>query len=552
MAVTDALAELVSSALSRAVEDGVVPAEGMPSPSFERPRQHEHGDWATNIALAAAKGRGKPRDIAQALVERLPSSEIVERVEVAGPGFLNFYLSSTWLQDVVRRAADPAARFGRSNEGRGAKVNVEYVSSNPTGPVNVVSGRHAAVGDAISNLLEAIGHDVTREFYANDSGRQIELFARSISVRYLQQFGIDAELPEDGYRGEYISDIARTIRDEIGDALVDSSDRERDEHMGARGLELMLEATRRSLERFGTRHDVWFRESTLHEKDEIEAALERLREQGWIEDREGAAWFLSSKLGDDKDRVVVRADGKTTYLAADIAYLLDKFRRGFSRLIYLWGPDHHGAVPRLMAAVEALGYERDQVEIEIVQIVNLLREGVTVRASKREGAIVTLDELVSDVGADAARYTFLIRSVDAPLDFDIELAKQQAPENPVYYVQYAHARICSIMRKASEAGSIDTLDASLDLLAHSSEDRLMRKLASYEEIVPEAARLRSPQRITRYVEELASTFSAFYRDCQVISDDAELTKARLALCLATRSVIADALGLLGVSAPERM
>jgi arginyl-tRNA synthetase len=319
MAVTDALAELVSSALSRAVEDGVVPGEGMPSPSFERPRQHEHGDWATNIALAAAKGRGKPRDIAQALVERLPGSDIVDRVEVAGPGFLNFYLSSTWLHDVVRRAADPAARFGRSDEGGGEKVNVEYVSSNPTGPVNVVSGRHAAVGDAIANLLGAIGHVVTREFYANDSGRQIELFARSISVRYLQQLGGEAALPEDGYQGEYISDIARSIRDEVGDSLVDSSDQERDEYMGARGLELMLEATRRSLERFGTHHDVWFRESTLHEKDEIEAALARLREQGWIEDREGASWFLSSKLGDDKDRVVVRADGKTTYLAADIA-----------------------------------------------------------------------------------------------------------------------------------------------------------------------------------------------------------------------------------------
>jgi arginyl-tRNA synthetase len=380
MAVTDALAELVSSALSRAVEDGVVPAEGMPSPSFERPRQHEHGDWATNIALAAAKGRGKPRDIAQALVERLPGSDIVDRVEVAGPGFLNFYLSSTWLHDVVRRAADPASRFGRSDEGGGGKVNVEYVSSNPTGPVNVVSGRHAAVGDAIANLLEAIGHDTTREFYANDSGRQIELFARSISVRYLQQLGVEAELPEDGYQGEYMSDIARTIRDEVGDSLVDSSDRERDEYMGARGLELMLEATRRSLERFGTRHDIWFRESTLHEKDEIKAALARLSEQGWIEDREGASWFLSSKLGDDKDRVVVRADGKTTYLAADIAYLLDKFGRGFDRLIYLWGPDHHGAVPRLTAAVEALGFERDRVEIEIVQIVNLLREGVAVRA----------------------------------------------------------------------------------------------------------------------------------------------------------------------------
>lgn len=549
--VTDVLVQHVRAALGRLVASGALPLSTVPEPSFERPRNREHGDWATNVALVASKGFGKPRDIAQAIVETLEPSDLIESVEVAGPGFLNFRLSPKWLHDVVRRAA--ADGFGRSQGGAGTKVNVEFVSANPTGPINVVSGRHAAVGDTIAALLEATGHEVTREYYFNDAGRQMLLFGASVGARYLQHFGRDAELPEDGYKGEDVAVIARQIAEQIGDSMVGAVESE----LAARMLELawppILENTKRSLERFGTRFDVWFSESTLHERGEVAAAIDRLRDKGLLEEKEGAVWFLSSRFGDDKDRVIIRSNGEPTYFAADLGYLIDKFSRGFDRLIYLWGADHHGTIPRFMGAVEALGFDRGAVEVPLVQIVSLVRGGEQLKASKREGVYVALDELVDDVGVDAARYTFLTRSIDAPLEFDIDLVKEQAPENPVYYVQYAHARICSILRKASDEGhEPDPHSAPLNLLVHASEDELMRKLASYEEVVPEAAERRAPQRITHYVEELASTFTAFYRDCKVVTDDADLTAARLALCVATRAVIADVLGLLGVSAPERM
>lgn len=550
--VTDRLIQLVRVALERASASGTLSLATIPEPSFERPRNRDHGDWSTNVALVAAKGVGKPRDVAQAIIDALEPSDLVESVEVAGPGFLNFRLSPAWLHDVVRRAA-AGDGFGRSQTGTGMKVNVEFVSANPTGPINVVSGRHAAVGDTMAALLEATGHEVTREYYFNDAGRQMLLFGASVGARYLQHFGREAPLPEDAYQGDDVTLVARRIADQIGDSMVEAEPSD----LAARMLELawppILENTKRSLERFGTRFDVWFSERTLHERGEVAAAIDKLREQDLIEEREGALWFLSSRFGDDKDRVVIRSNGEPTYFAADLGYLIDKFSRGFGRLIYLWGADHHGTIPRFMAAVEALGFDRSSVEVPLVQTVSLLRGGEQVKASKRQGVYVALDELIDDVGVDAARYTFLTRSIDAPLEFDIDLVKEQAPENPVYYVQYAHARICSILRKAAGEGhEVDAASALLERLAHPSEDELMRKLASYEEVVPEAAARRAPQRITHYVEELASTFSAFYRDCKVVTDDRELSAARLGLCLATRSVIADALGLLGVSAPEKM
>ena len=548
--ITDHLAELIASALESASADGIVPAEELPTPFFERPRKREHGDWATNVALQAAKG-GNPRPIAQAIVERLPASDLVERVEVAGPGFLNFHLAPVWLHDVVRRAATDKS-YGRSDVGGGKKVNVEYVSANPTGPMNVVMGRHAAVGDAISNLLEAAGYDVTREYYFNDAGRQVWTFARSVLHHYAARFGVDIEFPEDGYKGDYVAEMAAEIAEEHGDSLLKLPDEERLDRIRRIAADKTIPAIRASLESFGTTFDVWFSEKKLHESGELTEAIEQLRGKGLIEDREGAVWFLASQLGDEKDRVVIKSDGAPTYFAADIAYVLDKFRRGFEHLIYLWGADHHGTIARFMGAVEGLGHSRDAVEVKLVQIVTLSEGGKTVRASKRQGLFVLLQELVDEVGKDAARYTFLTRSVDMPLDFDIELAKEQAPENPVYYVQYAHARICSILRKAEEEGHAVDTDAPLDALTHESEDGLMRKLAAFEEIVPDAAEGRAPQRITRYVEELAADFTAFYRDCRVITDDEALTTARLCLCVATRSVIATGLGLLGVSAPERM
>jgi arginyl-tRNA synthetase len=550
--ITEQLTELVTSALERARADGLLDVEDMPVASFERPKRKEHGDWATNIALAVGKTAGGPRAAAEAIAERMPDSEFIEKVEVAGPGFLNFYLSPVWLHDVVRRAADSEARFGMAPLRTGQKINVEYVSANPTGPINVVSGRHAAVGDALSNLLEATGHEIAREFYANDAGRQVDLFAESLEVRYLQALGREAELPEDGYQGEYMIDLGRDIASEEGDRFAEVAPDERRKALRQMGLERMMAAMKESLARFGTSHDVWFSEQSLHASEEVEAVIDRLRTDGWIFERDGAHWFGSSRLGDDKDRVVVRANGETTYLASDLAYLIDKFSRGFDHLIYLWGADHHGTIARLMAGVEALGFDRSSVEIDLVQIVTLLRRGEAVKASKRAGVLVPLDELVDEVGVDAARYTFLSRSMDAPLDFDIELAKEQDPENPVYYVQYAHARICSILRRAGEQEATVAFDEVLRSLVHPSEDELMRKLAAFEQVVPEAAEMRAPQRITRYLEELASVFSAFYRDCRVVSDDEDLTKARLALCLATKGTIASGLRLLGVSAPESM
>ena len=549
--VTDALAGLVEVAFKAAVADGALSSESFPGPHFERPKRAEHGDWATSIALVVARGGANPRAVAAALVERLPPSDLVERVEVAGPGFLNFHLSSKWLHDVVQRAADPASGFGRSSEGSGRHVNLEYVSANPTGPMNVVSGRHAAVGDALAGLLEATGHKVTREFLINDAGRQLDLFAQSVAARYLQHFRVMAELPEDGYQGDYLIEVAEQIANEIGDGLVQSPSEEREKTLGDLALQRMLDSMKASLERFGSRFDVWFSERKMHDSGAVSAVIERLRDGGFIEERDKALWFRSSQFGDDKDRVVVRSNGATTYLTADIAYLIDKAGRGYDHLIYLWGADHHGTVPRMMAATQALGLIKEQVEIRLIQNVSLLREGVTVKASKRAGEVVALDELVDEVGSDAARYTFLTRSMDAPLEFDIELAKQEGPDNPVYYVQYAHARICSILKKAAEQGFL-TGTSPLDPVGHPSEEQLMRKLSSYEETVLLAAQARAPQRLTRYLEELASSFSAYYRDCRVISEERALSQARLTLCLATKRVIADGLGLLLVSAPESM
>jgi arginyl-tRNA synthetase len=417
--------------------------------------------------------------------------------------------------------------------------------------MNVVSGRHAAVGDALAGLLEATGHKVTREFLINDAGRQLDLFAQSVAARYLQHFRVMAELPEDGYQGDYLIEVAEQIANEIGDGLVQSPSAEREKTLGDLALQRMLDSMKASLERFGSRFDVWFSERKMHDSGAVSAVIERLRDGGFIEERDKALWFRSSQFGDDKDRVVVRSNGATTYLTADIAYLIDKAGRGYDHLIYLWGADHHGTVPRMMAATQALGLIKEQVEIRLIQNVSLLREGVTVKASKRAGEVVALDELVDEVGSDAARYTFLTRSMDAPLEFDIELAKQEGPDNPVYYVQYAHARICSILKKAAEQGFL-TGTSPLDPVGHPSEEQLMRKLSSYEETVLLAAQARAPQRLTRYLEELASSFSAYYRDCRVISEERALSQARLTLCLATKRVIADGLGLLLVSAPESM
>ena len=550
--ITDHLAELVASALRSASDDGILPAEDLPTALFERPRNREHGDWATNVALRAAKDEG-PRTIAQAIVDRLPESDLVNRVEVAGPGFLNFYLATPWLYDVVRRAVS-SKDFGRSNIGRGRRVNVEYVSANPTGPINVVSGRHAAVGDALANLFEFCGYDVVREYYLNDAGRQMNLFRQTVHFYIVKSYGIKVQFPDEGYRGDYVRKIAGDVVRTYGDHYAELPSAERVEALTQIAVQKMAEKIGSSLKRFGTTFDHWVSEQKeLHDTEAVDRAIIRLREAGHVYADGGATWFRSTSFGDDKDRVLRRSDGTPTYFAADVAYLIHKFERGFSRLLYLWGADHHGTVKRLRAAAEALGLPQEDVEINLVQIVKLVRGGESLVASKRAGVIEELDRLVRLVGRDAARYVFLTRAFDTPFDFDIESAKRRDPDNRVFRGHYAHARIASIIRNArAEERYVSPRKANLELLSHPSEIALMGQLSRFEEVVPDALNRRAPQQITNYISELATSFNAFYRDCRVISGDRELTQARLVLCAGTRRGLRLAFGLLGVRAPNKM
>ena len=528
--------------LAQAVREALA-AAGLPDrePAFERPRQREHGDWATNVALTLAKPVGRPaREVAGAIVAQLEDVPGVESVEIAGPGFINFRLSHAALEAIVRRAVTEGEDWGRTKPERPlGRVNVEFVSANPTGPLHVGAGRWAAAGDAIARLLEATGWEVVREYYVNDAGTQVQLFAESVAARMRGE-----DVPEDGYRGAYVDDLARELAAE-GVAP---------EEVGDLAHQRMLARIRATLESFGVRYDVWFSERSLHEEGAIERIVEDLLERGVAYEAEGATWLRTTDFGDDKDRVLLRADGRPTYFAADCAYLASKASRGFDKSIYLLGADHHGYVKRLKAIAAAEGLPDDAVEIIIGQLVNLYRGGEAVRMSKRTGEMVTFDELIEEVGPDAARYTFLRTSIDVTLDFDIAEVVRQDRENPVYYVQYSTARIAGIMRTARERGVEpgDVADAPLELLTHDSEIELVRRIGAFPETVAFAAADRAPHRMTRYAEELAEAFHKFYTDCQVVSDDADLTRARYWLCVAARQTLANALGLLGVSAPERM
>ena len=534
-------------------------AAGFPAPpsvTMSRPRLREHGDWSTNLALELAPGAGQPpRSVAEAIVRHLAPDERVASVEVAGPGFINFHLSSAWLQRVLSEVVERAESFGRAEPRSGERVQVEFVSANPTGPLHLGHGRWAAVGDALAAVLDAAGHTVEREFYVNDFGRQMELFGRSLAARYLEWHGVDAAVPEGGYEGSYVTELAAEIASEVGDRWVEAKDEDRVAFFRDEGERRVLRGQREVLERFGVRFDVWFSERDLHSSGAIDAAIARLRERGVVYEREGALWLRSSELGDDKDRVVVRATGEPTYFAPDAAYLIDKFSRGFDRLIYLWGADHHGYVPRMRAMVQALGFDPASVEFHIGQFVNLLRGGVPVRMSKRTGELVTFEELLEEVGVDAARYLFLRQPVETAIDFDIEVATSQTMDNPVYYVQYAHARIASLLRVAGERG-VDRgefADARIELLEHPSELELLRALSEYPEQVTVAAEQRAPHRVARYAEErLAVAFHRFYTDCPVLTAEGDVARARLWLAWGVRRVLANALEILGVSAPEAM
>lgn len=551
--INERLDELIRAALLQAQREERLPAVAIPQIILERPREKAHGDWATNIAMVlAGQAKMPPRAVAQVIADALGDDKYINKVEIAGPGFINFYLSNEWLYEVLKDIEREGEKFGHSTAGGGERVQVEFVSANPVGPMHIGHGRWAAVGDALANVLTARGFKVEREFYINDFGNQMNIFGKSVATRYVQLLGQDVPFPEEGYQGEYIRDIAREISAAEGDAYLDVAESERESLFLERSYKQVLEHLKITLEKMGVVFDCWFSERELHATSAVDKAIAGLRESGYVFEEDGAVWFKATAFGEEKDRVLIRANGEPTYFAADIAYHKNKLERGFDRLINIWGADHHGYIGRMKAAVQALGYPADKLEIVIGQLVNLMRGGEPVRMSKRTGEMVTLDELLEEVGRDAARFFFLMRSTDSQLDFDIELAKEQSNENPVYYVQYAHARISSIVRFA-ETEDID-LSGAIDYRRLETEPELdlVRKLAEWPEVLERAARQRALHPLTAYAQELAAVFHYFYTKCRVVTDDKELSTARMALCDATRTVLRNVLTVLGVAAPERM
>jgi arginyl-tRNA synthetase len=543
MTAAEPIAELRSAvrAAARALRDG---EPSGPEPTLERPPKAELGDYSSNAAMLLAAPLGEsPRDVAarlQAELEReLGARGSLERIEVAGPGFVNLYLSDEWFRQAMATLAG-AESLGPGPTDSPERILVEFVSANPTGPLHVGGGRHAAYGDALARLLAAVGHDVEREYYINDGGGQIQRFAASIVAKMT-----GGEPPEDGYEGAYVDDLAERIAaDGVDPADLDA--------VGRRGIELVLEGVRSSLDRFGVRYDTWSSERELYERGAVEEALALLEQRGHTYRSEGALWLRSTDFGDDKDRVLIRAEGEPTYLAADVAYHRDKLQRGFERLIDVLGADHHGYAPRVRAAIAALGEDPEALEALMMRLVHIVEGGERAQMSKRSGDFVALDELVDDIGVDASRWFMLWRSHDTTVDLDLELARRESSENPVYYVQYAHARIASILRKAGEeAGSAGTPTPGTPL--EPAERDLVKRLLEFPDEVREAAARRAPHRICAYSTAVAADFHAFYRDCQVVGAEGEgVERSRLGLCLLAKRTIADALGLLGISAPERM
>jgi arginyl-tRNA synthetase len=551
------LAALFRDALVRAARSGAVDLDpsDVPEPALERPRLAEHGDWATNVALVLAKAaKAPPRAVAEAMVTHLELPDWVAGVEVAGPGFVNIRLDQRWFAGLVRRVLAEGDAFGAVDLGHRERVNVEFISANPTGPLHVGNARLAPTGDALANLLTVTGHKVEREYYINDAGGQYDRLGASVEAAYLSLLGRPAEPPADGYKGDYVADLAVELQAEQGDALADLDTAERRARITHWAFRRMLDGIRQTLARLDIEFDVFFFEHTLHESGAIAEAIEDLRERGVVEERDGAVWLQTTRFGDDKDRPLVRSNGAPTYFGADAAYYRDKRRRGFDRLIFLWGADHHGYVPRMRAVVRAFGDPDDTAEFHISQLVSLVRAGQPARMSKRAGEIATVDDLLDEVGKDAFRYTMLRFALDTPIEFDVEAVTRQSMDNPVYYVQYAHARISSVLRQGRETGftPLPVEEADLGLLRHPMEAALLRRLAGFEELVLVAASQRAPHRLTRYAEDLAAAFHRFYAECRVLSDDHALSSARWWLVNATRQVLANTLGLIGVDALERM
>ncbi|MCS7206725.1 MAG: arginine--tRNA ligase [Dehalococcoidia bacterium] len=553
MLIKEHIAQVVRRALVSAREQGALPLTGVPDVGVERPPRPELGDFATNLPLRLARAlRLTPMDIAHRLVPLIPPDEAIERVTVAPPGFLNFTLRTDWLCRQVDAILQAGERWGCLDIGRGQRVQVEFVSVNPTGPVHVGHTRGAVLGSTLARVLACAGYQVEREYYINDAGSQVDAFARSLWARYLQALGQPAQLPPDGYQGQYVIDLAHELRSQVGDSLVQIAEQEALEKVREWALQRVLALIREDLQRLGVEFDVWFSEKSLYRDSYYQKTLDILRRGGYLAEREGAVWFVSTALGEDKDNVLVRSNGLPTYFASDAAYHYHKFIvRGFDRVINIWGADHQGHVPRVKAVVQALGIDPQRLTILIAQMVTLKRRGETVRASKRKGELVTLRDLVDEVGPDACRYFFLSRSADAQMEFDLDLAQQQSQENPVYYIQYAHARMAGILRLARERG-VDSAGGDVTLLREPAELNLVRRLILLPEVVETVARSLEPHHLPHYALEVATAFHWFYDHHRVLTEDMALSKARLKLVEATRSVLAHTLRLMGMSAPERM
>lgn len=555
--VENKLNEAIALAVEKATQSGDLPEAEMPKFIIEKPADKKNGDFSSNIAMAGARAYHQaPRMIAEAIVKNFSlDGGYIDRCEIAGPGFINFYLSDKYYSDVLKDIVASGDNYGRSDYGEGKKMLVEFVSANPTGPMHIGNARGGAIGDCLASVLDAAGYDVQREFYINDAGNQIEKFATSLEVRYLQECGRDVELPEDAYHGEDITVHARNFFNEVGDKYAECESQERRDALVAYALPKNIAGLEADLGKYRIKYDKWFRESTLHNDGSVQKIIEALKEKGVTYEQDGALWFKASEFGNDKDIVLIRANGIPTYIVPDIAYHYNKLvTRGYDKAIDVLGADHHGYIPRMKAALTALGLDADRLDIVIMQMVRLVRNGETIKLSKRSGKAITLNTLLEEVPIDAARFFFNLREPNSHFDFDLELAAKQSSENPVYYVQYAHARICSIIKKAADEGIEVTTpsEEALNRLNSSEERDLISHLASLTDEIIGAAKSYDPARITHYVIELATLFHKFYNAHRVVSDDKELTEARLFLCTAVKNTIKNILVMLKVDVPESM
>ncbi|MFI8577056.1 arginine--tRNA ligase [Rossellomorea aquimaris] len=556
MNIVEKVQENLKSEIKAAVlKAGLATEDQIPDVILEIPKEKSHGDYSTNMAMQLARVAKKaPRMIAEDIMANFDQSKAsIEKMEIAGPGFINFYMNNEYLTDLIPLILDQDQEYGQSNAGNGERVNVEFVSANPTGDLHLGHARGAAVGDSLCNVLEKAGYKVTREYYINDAGNQIHNLAISVEARYFQALGEDKAMPEDGYHGADIIGIGKKLEEEFGSKYAEVSDEERYKFFREYGLKIEMAKLQKDLEMFRVPFNVWYSETSLYENGKIDAALKTLKDNGHVYEEDGATWFRSTELGDDKDRVLIKNDGTYTYLTPDISYHQDKFERGHDVLINIWGADHHGYIPRMKAAIEALGFDREKLEVEVIQLVHLYKNGEKMKMSKRTGKAVTLRELVEEVGLDAVRYFFAMRSADTHMDFDLDLAVSQSNENPVYYAQYAHARICSILRQAEEQGLASEDKIDLKLIGTEKEVDLLKKLGEFPQMVADAAEKRTPHRVANYINDLASAFHSFYNANKVLDEEnRELTTARLALVKVVRVTLQNALALIGVAAPEKM